>query len=405
MTSVARFDVVVIGASLAGCTAAVLFARRGLRVALVERSPDPEAYKRACTHYIQASAAPTIERLGLTRAIERAGGVRNGIDVWTRYGWIRPPDDLRRGAPRGFNVTRRTLDPMLRRLAADTGGVEPLLGYTARGLVGDGAIAGVEVATAAGARSILRARLVVGADGRDSQVARLAGIRARVRPNARFAYFAYYERVPAPSDLRSRMWLLDPDVAYTFPNAAGLTVLACFPTRASLPAFRRDLEDSFTAMLERLPDGPPLGEARRVSPISGRIDMSNRARGPVVPGLALIGDAALSSDPVWGVGCGWAMQTAEMLVGSTAPGLLAGRDLSRSLRRYRMRHLAGPGAHDFFLADYSTGRPFSALERLVYSAAARDPRTASHIEAYGERRISPWRFAHPLSLARAARHR
>ena len=53
------FDVAVVGASIAGCTAARLYAQRGARVALVEQRPDPDAYKTVCTHYIQSSATPT----------------------------------------------------------------------------------------------------------------------------------------------------------------------------------------------------------------------------------------------------------------------------------------------------------------------------------------------------------
>ena len=67
------FDAVVVGASVAGCTAARLFAQRGARVALVERRPDVDAYKTVCTHYIQPSATPTIEKLGLAALIEEHG--------------------------------------------------------------------------------------------------------------------------------------------------------------------------------------------------------------------------------------------------------------------------------------------------------------------------------------------
>ena len=79
------FDVVIVGASVAGCTAARLYAQRGARVALVEKRPDVDAYKTVCTHYIQPSATPTIEKLGLAPLIEARGGVRNSIDLWTPY--------------------------------------------------------------------------------------------------------------------------------------------------------------------------------------------------------------------------------------------------------------------------------------------------------------------------------
>ena len=73
-----NYDAVVVGASLAGCATAILLGRAGVRVALVEKQPDPAAFKRICSHSIQASAVPTLERLGLLAPIEAAGGVRRG---------------------------------------------------------------------------------------------------------------------------------------------------------------------------------------------------------------------------------------------------------------------------------------------------------------------------------------
>lgn len=398
-----RFDAAIVGASLAGCTTAVLLARRGLRVALIERSPDPLAYKRACTHYVQASAWPVIERLGLARAVEDAGAVRNGIEVWTRYGWIRPPAD-RAGAPRGFSLRRQKLDPMLRALAAETPGVELLSGQRAVGLLRERErVAGVELAGRGGSRRQIRAALTVAADGRDSPLARLVGLPARVRPNARFAYFAYYRDLPLASGRRAQMWLLEPDVAYAFPNDDGLTVLACFPIRSRLPAFRPDPERALRAVFARLPDGPPVEQGERASPLIGKLQMPNRSRPPTLPGMALVGDAALASDPVWGVGCGWALQTAQMLADATAPALLDGALPDRGLRRYALRHRLGPGAHHPFLCNFSTGGGFSLLERVVFRAGARDPLVARHLEAYGERRITPWAFAAPAPTARALR--
>src|SRR5262245_2798635 len=83
------YDVAIVGASLAGCSAARLFAQRGLRVALVEQHGAIDWHKRLCTHYIQACAVPAIQRLGLAPHVERAGGVRSRMEIWTRYGWIR----------------------------------------------------------------------------------------------------------------------------------------------------------------------------------------------------------------------------------------------------------------------------------------------------------------------------
>jgi 2-polyprenyl-6-methoxyphenol hydroxylase-like FAD-dependent oxidoreductase len=54
------YDAVIVGASLAGATTAILLGRAGASVALVEKQPDPQAFKRICSHFIQASGVPTI---------------------------------------------------------------------------------------------------------------------------------------------------------------------------------------------------------------------------------------------------------------------------------------------------------------------------------------------------------
>ncbi|HEY9845036.1 MAG TPA: FAD-dependent oxidoreductase, partial [Candidatus Caenarcaniphilales bacterium] len=147
MTTQSLYDVVVVGASIAGCTAAIFFARRGLQVALIERQAVPNAYKKLCTHFIQSSATPTIKRLGFDEVIEAAGGVRNNMEVSTPWGWIRPPHQQAKGHPAyGYNIRREKLDPLLRDYAAQTPGVQLLLGQTARQLLTtQGRFTGVEI--------------------------------------------------------------------------------------------------------------------------------------------------------------------------------------------------------------------------------------------------------------------
>src|SRR5579872_3043526 len=81
-------DAVIVGASLAGCASAILLARAGARVALVEQRPDPDAYKRICSHYIQSSAIDTLERIGLLEPMMRAGAVRSRGRLRMPTGWV-----------------------------------------------------------------------------------------------------------------------------------------------------------------------------------------------------------------------------------------------------------------------------------------------------------------------------
>ena len=393
----ADYDVAIVGASVAGCTAARLFAQQGARVALVERKPSPTAYKTVCTHYIQSSATPTIQRLGLAEKLDERGAVHNAIDLWTPFGgWINWPDE----APFGYSATRRTMDPILRELATTTPGVDYLPGRTVTAVTGDGRVTGVEVREPSGRTRRLTARLTVGADGRDSAVAKLARMPGRVKPHGRFFYWAYWRDIEPWSD-RSRMWLLDPDCAYTFPNEDGLTLVLVAPHRDRLEEFRSDLEGSYLRMVASLPEGPDLSTAHREGKLLGKLELPNVLRRAARPGLALVGDAALASDPLWGVGCGWAFQSAEWLVDETANALDG--DLDAALERYRRVHLRRLGPHHAMIADIASGRPVNPFERRLYRAAALDPRAARAFEAVGSRRRSPATMFRPDHLARIVR--
>ncbi len=398
------YDVAIVGASIAGCTAAALFARRGARVALLERHSDPSSYKVVCTHFIQPSATPTIERLGLAAPIEAAGGLRNGFELHTPWGWVRPvfPDDYPHPSY-GYSIRRELLDPMLRELAAGTPGVDLMLGVSASELIRDGRrVSGVRARRRDGEPLHLRARLVVGADGRDSRVADLAGGRAKVRPHNRFGYFAYYRDLPVASAPSATLWFLDPEVRYAFPMDGDTTLMAAFVAKDRLPAFKQDLEESFARAFDDLPGGPDLSRGERISKVIGKLELPNVSRPAARPGLALIGDAALASDPVWGVGCGWAFQSAEWLVETAGEAVVSGAGVDRALARYRRRHRARLALHHLLIADYSTGRRFNPLERLILSAAVHDPRTALTFAEVGHRMVSPLRLASPLTLGHAA---
>jgi 2-polyprenyl-6-methoxyphenol hydroxylase-like FAD-dependent oxidoreductase len=406
----ARFDAVVVGASIAGCATAIHLGRAGLRVALVEKSPDPAAFKRTCSHFIQASAVPAIERLELMEPMLAAGALRPRVHAWTGWGWIEAPPE---SAGRGINLRREVLDPMLRETAGATPGVTLMPGRTAeRVLVRGDAFAGVAVRDRDGAESEIHAALTVGADGRDSSVARLAGVRERTHPHGRVAYGAYYEGADPPHHPDATIWMMDPQWAATFPTDSGLTFYAAMVTKDRLPEFKRDPERALVSFLSDVPEPPPIREAQLVGEVVGKIEMTNRVRQRVAPGLALVGDAALATDPLFGIGCGWALQSAEWLAEAVTPALRGEEPLGGGLNRYRRRHKRELAGHAFFIHDYATGRRFNVPERLLMSAACENPRLASAFDAFATRRIRPGRMLArtlPRSLAvgarRAARRR
>ena len=393
------YDVAVVGASIGGCTAARLFAQRGARVALIERRPRLEAYKAVCTHYVQSSATPTIERLGLAPLLEQQGAVHNSIDLWTPHSdWIvaEPGDAF------GYSITRERLDPILRRLAAETPGVDLLSGWTAVGLRGAARPAGVTIENTAGESRAIDARLIVAADGRGSGLARMARIPARVKPNGRFFYWAYWRGVE-PSGTRARMWVLEPDCAYTFPMEDGLCLALVAPHRDRLPDFEADREGAYLRLLGSLPDAPDFSAASRESKLLGKLELPNAIRPAARPGIAFVGDAALTSDPFWGIGCGWAFQSAEWLVEETAGALVEWGDLDAALGRYRRLHFRRLAPHHAQIVDFASGRQSNFFERRFWRAAARDPAVLRVLDEVGSRRVSPAKMLDPRLLVRAAR--
>ncbi len=381
------YDAVIVGASLAGCATAILMGRGGARVALVEKKPDPAAFKRVCSHLIQASGVPTLERLRLLDPIIAAGGIRSHVRVWSPWGWAAAP---RERTVAGVSLRREVLDPLVREAAAATPGVELILGRSASRLIREGdAFRGVVVSDPDGAETHLRAPLLVAADGRDSDVAALSGVPAKTLSHGRFAYGCYFEdAVPGPS-LDSSLWFLDPDVAAAFPTDSGLTMYVAMPTKARLPEFKRDPLAALIDYVAAIPDAPPIRFGRPLEPLLGKLEMPNRVRRPVAPGLALVGDAALAADPLFGVGCGWALQSGEWLADSVAPALHGTEPLAAGLRRYRRRHRRELRGHAYLIHDYSSGRRMQLPERLGLSAAARDPELAVILDAYATRQIKP----------------
>jgi len=388
------YDVVVVGASIAGCTAATLLGRGGARVALVEARPDLASYKTICTHFIQPSATPTIERLGLADRIEAAGGVRNRVELWTRFGWIRPQlrDDYAHPC-HGYNIRREKLDPMVRELAVEAPGVELLIGETATAMLGEnGRPTGVRIVNRERREREISARVLVAADGRDSRIAELAGEKARVMRDRRFGYFAYYRNLPLVTGNSSMLWLLDPDVAAALPQDDGIVLMTTFQTRDRESWFKRDLEANFEAYFRGLPGAPDLAAGERTSKILGKLDMPNTMRRAGRPGLAFVGDAAIAADPVWAVGCGWAFQSGEWLADELAPAIDNGSseaDLDAAIERYRKRHRRELLGHFLMTSDYSTGRRFNPMERMLFSAAAGDGRVADMFAAFGGRSVRP----------------
>ena len=407
--TVKSYDAVIVGGSLAGCAAATMLGRAGARVAVLEKSPDPANYKRICSHFIQASGVATLERLELVEPMMAAGALRTRFNAHVPWGWVEPPHEA---AQLGINLRRSKLDPMVREMAASTPGVEVLLGQTVTELRRQGgAFHGAVAQDRDGVETFFEAPLTIGADGRDSRIAKLSEVEVKTYPHGRFAYGGYFEGVAPPraDPTTAAFWMMDPNWAAAFPTDDGLIFCAAMATMDKLPPFREDPEAALLAYFDAVPGGPALRGGQLVGDpgVMGKIDMTNRMRTPTAPGLALIGDAALATDPLFGVGCGWAFQSAEWLADAVAPALRGEAALEAGLRRYRRKHSRHLRGHAWMIHDYASGRKMQPPEKLIFSGAARSPRAAKVFDEFGARQIGPARMMMtgiPLAIAANARY-
>jgi flavin-dependent dehydrogenase len=292
-------------------------------------------------------------------------------------------------------------------MATQTPGVDLMLGHTVDELLREGErFTGVRAHDSHQHTIELRAPLTVGADGRDSKIAKLSGVPTKTAPHGRIAYGGYYEGPEPVTAPDAALWLLDPDMAAAFPTDGGLVFYATMPSKERLPEFRADPQAALEKLVSGIPEAPPIAQSRLVGQVQGKVDMTNVIHTPTAPGLALIGDAASAVDPLFGVGCGFALQTSEWLADSVAPALQGSESLEKGLKRYRRRHARGLGGHTRVILEYASGRKMNGGEKMLFSAAANDERTARVFEAFGSRNIGPLRmFATGIPLAMFANAR
>jgi menaquinone-9 beta-reductase len=375
--------IIIVGASLAGCSTAILLARAGHRVTVIERVQSIASFKRVCTHLIQNAAIPTLERLGLLEPMLQAGALPSVLNIWFRSNWIRMSPNAthdERGPTWNLNLRREVLDPMVRQLAMSTPGIELRFGVSLESLIEDkGRVVGVQV-SCNGQKETLLASLVIGADGRNSKVASLAQIPCREFPNIRGGWGAYYRNVRPGRQGKSsdtHFWLLEPDIAYVFPTDSELTLLATITTQDKLPDLKKNIESNHLQSLGQLPDGPDLSQAERASEFFGMMKAPGYYRNPNRRlGMTLVGDAALTTDFVWGDGCSNAFRSAEMLADAIGPAreFKELKSLDISIKKYGKQHARVLYAAHAQNAIYSQRERLEWTRSIVFKAARTNPK-------------------------------
>jgi 2-polyprenyl-6-methoxyphenol hydroxylase-like FAD-dependent oxidoreductase len=389
------YDVVVTGASVAGCATAIGLGRQGLRVALLEKHRNPATPKGPCGHFVLGGGRDALVRLGAWDRLVVAGASVTQLDLCTDQGWLAP---RAHAVPPVLNARRSLIDPVLRALAEETPGVDLHLGTTAKQVLAEGGrVAGVRARVADGGEREFRARLVVAADGNRSPVATMAGVSARSVANPRA--FAYgYLRPPGPRLEASLIWAIGGCWYVVSPTDDGLVQVVVMPPSQDLPSGSVP-HAWLTDRLGRLPGAPDLtGEP--VGPVVVARGYAPLRRPPTPrPGLALAGDAALTGDPTPAVGITWALRSAGWLSDAVTANHRAGRDLA-DLTAYHRAHAALRREFRFQNGDTRRGGP-NAVQRLLWRGATRDPELAWRVGLVGSQAAPVTSLLRPSVLWRA----
>jgi menaquinone-9 beta-reductase len=315
------FDVVIVGARCAGAPLARQLAGQGVRVCVVDRARFPS--DTPSTHVIQPCGVAALARLGVLDAALAAGAVplerlvlvMDDARVEADLSLAQPGGAPLCGA--GLSMRRLTLDALLAQAAVEAGAVL----YDATNVVGlieqDGRICGVRTG-----RGDIRARLVVGADGRNSTVARLVDAREyHVAPPGRLFAWAYFAGA-ADGDRQLRIGRVGEYAYAASPTDAGLYLAAVCPSVDARARFLADRDVQYRAGLRGWPElADSLAGARQVGPLRVVANWHGFFRPASGPGWALAGDAANFKDPSPAQGISDALRHAERLGAAIVAGL------------------------------------------------------------------------------------
>jgi 2-polyprenyl-6-methoxyphenol hydroxylase-like FAD-dependent oxidoreductase len=331
-----EYDAIIVGARVAGSSLAILLGRQGRRVLLVDRDFFPS--DTLSTHLLQPPAVEMLARLGALAEVESSGLRRLGR-LRTYLGDVVVEGPLRAPGAYALCARRDRLDLALILQAVRRPGVELLERTRAHGLVWEGGrVTGVELHTAGGARRTARARVVVGADGKYSQVAGWTGAaRYEETPALRPVYYAYYRGVTPQPTPALEIFYQGGRIGFVLPMEPGIDCLALEVQPEEFPAFRADPEGRLEAVLRTLPGmAARLADAERDGPARGIRGVENYLRVPYGPGWALTGDAAFCKDPSTGTGIEDAFRQSFLLADALGAAL-DGADWEATLAAYHRR--------------------------------------------------------------------
>jgi flavin-dependent dehydrogenase len=312
------YDVIVVGAGVAGSASAILLGREGHRVLLLDRATFPR--HKTCGEGIMPAGVDILEALGVLPDVLDQGGMHvHGLRFRSRAGvWAQadfPPTAS--GPDQGVVVRRYELDNILVGQAKATPGVTVREGWAASGAVErEGAIEGVtgHSVDGDGSNQTFRAPLTVAADGMRSLFHGRYGIRRTVRSRQRWGIAGHLRGMEGRRPYIEVMFGQDSEV-YLAPLAGDLTLVAILAEKRCMPRFRGDLAGRYHEFLKATPGlAERIQHSEVVPPVGARGPLGFTVEPIVLPGLILVGDSAGFLDPITGEGMTLALKSARAMV-------------------------------------------------------------------------------------------
>ena len=326
------YDAIVVGARCAGSPTAMLLARKGYRVLALDRATFPS--DTMSTHIIHPRGVAALARWGLLERLQATG-----CPPIATYAFDFGPLTIS-GSPRAAGMRHDTLCPRrfvldaLLAEAAVESGVELREGFVVDELLYDGdRVQGVRGHTRSGETVTERARIVIGADGRRSRVAK--AVRAESyneRPALAAGYYSYWSGLPTD---RFEAYIRPERAFGIAPTNDDLTILIVNWPRAEFEANRKDVDGNCLAALELAPElAERVRGATRETRWVGTADLPSFFRRPAGPGWALVGDAGYHKDPITAQGISDAFRDAEAMAGAVDDAFAGRLAIGDAMARY-----------------------------------------------------------------------
>ncbi|WP_396216642.1 NAD(P)/FAD-dependent oxidoreductase [Gemmatimonas sp.] len=334
-----RPQVLVVGGGPAGSSAAWHCAMAGLDVCLVDRARFPRA--KPCAEYVSPEGSRLLHAMGALETLEAQAAHLTGMVVHAPSGERIHGEFVARHGFRGFRdkglgVRREILDTVLLRRARDAG-VTVIEEAKVESLTHDdvGAVNGAVVRTEEGTQ-VMRASLVIGADGLRSVVSRRLRLAHHSRWPRRVALVAHYRDVQGIGSL-GEMHVTRTGYVGLAQVSGGLVNVALVVPKSRAGAMRDGAAAYLDAWIAAQPSlAPRFAGATRVTPVRATGPFASRASRPWAPGAMLTGDAADFYDPFTGEGIYSGLRGGELLAEYAQAAVLASsRDAHlRALRGY-----------------------------------------------------------------------